>query len=248
MRRLRLRYGVRGKVRFLSSRDVTRVFERALRRAGLRVAYSQGYSPRPRLHFGLALSTGYESDAEYLDIDLEGDHTGAVEPEWVLSALAHCLPRGIEAEACAEIPTSEPSLQEAVTSTAWTALVRRDPVELGERAAAVTASGSHPIQIVRKGKQLCEDLLPLLLELGVTPAGSTADAPPVPGANTEYARLDFELGTKPRSVRPAELLVALGVDEPVLVRRTCQWIQRGPRRFEPLELIGEPPHAQVRAS
>ena len=44
--RLRLRYEKLGKVRFLSHRDVARVLERAVRRAGLPVAYSEGFSPR----------------------------------------------------------------------------------------------------------------------------------------------------------------------------------------------------------
>ncbi|MFM7508748.1 MAG: TIGR03936 family radical SAM-associated protein, partial [Actinomycetota bacterium] len=51
--RLRVRYNKRGRVRFLSHRDVARCLERAVRRAGLPVAYSQGFSPRARLHFGL---------------------------------------------------------------------------------------------------------------------------------------------------------------------------------------------------
>ena len=37
------------------------------------VAYTEGFSPRPRISFGLALSTGYESLAEYLDADLQVD-------------------------------------------------------------------------------------------------------------------------------------------------------------------------------
>ena len=45
--RQRVRFAKHGKVRFLSHRDVARVWERALRRAGIRVAYSEGFSPRP---------------------------------------------------------------------------------------------------------------------------------------------------------------------------------------------------------
>ena len=57
----RVRFTKLGKIRFLSHRDLARVWERGLRRTGVRVAYSEGFSPRPRLSFGLALSTGYES-------------------------------------------------------------------------------------------------------------------------------------------------------------------------------------------
>ena len=61
--RLRVRYSKKGKVRFTSHRDVARIWERALRRVGLGMAYSQGFSPRPKMSFGLALSTGHESEA-----------------------------------------------------------------------------------------------------------------------------------------------------------------------------------------
>jgi radical SAM-linked protein len=74
--RIRVRFTKQGKVRFTSHRDVARLWERALRRAALPVASTEGFSPRPKMHFGLALSTGHESCGEYLDIDLrerEGD-------------------------------------------------------------------------------------------------------------------------------------------------------------------------------
>ena len=65
--RIRVRFAKVGKVRWTSHRDLARIWERAIRRVGLPVAYSQGFSPRPKVHFGLALSTGHESLAEYLD-------------------------------------------------------------------------------------------------------------------------------------------------------------------------------------
>ncbi|HJL83618.1 MAG TPA: TIGR03936 family radical SAM-associated protein, partial [Acidimicrobiales bacterium] len=68
--RLRVRFAKTGKVRFVGHRDVARIWERSLRKASLSVAYSEGFSPRPKLSFGLALSTGYESNAEYLEIEL----------------------------------------------------------------------------------------------------------------------------------------------------------------------------------
>ena len=68
--KLRLRYSKLGKIRFTSHRDTARVWERAMRRAGVPVATSAGFTPRPRLSFGLALPTGAESVAEYLDLDV----------------------------------------------------------------------------------------------------------------------------------------------------------------------------------
>jgi radical SAM-linked protein len=247
MIRMRVRYSQYGKVRFLSSRDMARVAERAIRRAGLSVAYSEGYSPRPKLHFGLALSTGYESDAEYLDLDLDPERGGPVDADKVGSALQPCLPRGLLITAIGEIEAGEPSLQEAVTSTAWRAEVLEDPLPLAARAESLLRSESHEIEIVRKGKQMSEDLRPLLLHLAVRPVEQRPSPGPLEPI-APRAELSFELGTKPRSIRPSELLATLGVEEPVTVARTHQWIQRGTQRIEPLGLPEVPPHAQVRAS
>src|SRR5690348_10078673 len=65
---VRLRYTKRGKVRWISHRDVARALERAFRVAQLPLAFTEGFSPRPKVSFGLALSTGHESDAEYIDL------------------------------------------------------------------------------------------------------------------------------------------------------------------------------------
>ncbi len=53
--RLRIRFAKMGRVRWTSHRDVARMWERALRRARLPMAYTEGFSPRPKLSFGLAL-------------------------------------------------------------------------------------------------------------------------------------------------------------------------------------------------
>ena len=65
---VRLRYAKRGKIRWISHRDVARALERAFRITELPLAFTGGFSPRPRVSFGLALSTGHESDAEYVDL------------------------------------------------------------------------------------------------------------------------------------------------------------------------------------
>ncbi|MDQ1479625.1 MAG: hypothetical protein QOI44_486, partial [Actinomycetota bacterium] len=63
---VRLRYTKQGKVRWISHRDVARALERAFRITKLPLAFTEGFSPRPKVSFGLALSTGHESEAEYL--------------------------------------------------------------------------------------------------------------------------------------------------------------------------------------
>jgi radical SAM-linked protein len=238
--KVRVRYAKVGKVRFLSHRDLARILERAVRRAGLPVAYSQGFSPRAKLHFGLALSTGYESMAEYVDIDLDDPADGATpvaRADEVADLLQPCLPPGVVMTASTELAPGTPSLQDAVTSSTWEFLLPADRLEDAAAAAAeMLAAEELPVELVRKGKQVREDLRPLLLSLDVD-------------RHADGALLTVELGTKPRSVRPAELLAAMRLPEhPLRVVRTHQWIQSDGERREPVELAAPSPHASVRAS
>ena len=110
--RLRVRFAKIGKIRFIGHRDVARVTERAIRKVGLPVAYSQGYSPRMKLSFGLALPTGYESVAEFVDLPLQPDATtdaatGAV--PCTVSDAATGAPMGVPTDAATGLPMSVPT-------------------------------------------------------------------------------------------------------------------------------------------
>ncbi len=243
--RLRLRYSVHGKVRFCSQRDVARMWERALRRSPLEVAWSQGFSPRPLLSFGLGLPTGAESLGEYLDVRLtrppQATGTDLVALPGVLSPL---LPEGIEVQACAPLDDAADSLQQAVASCVWEMEVDGlDEMGLVARVEQALGAESLPVARTRKGRPVHDDLRPAIWEL--TPIRARAQAP---GGTV---RLRAELTTRPRGVRPGELLAGLGADL-VLVRalRTHQWIEDGGTRREPLSACGTGAalHAEERAS
>jgi radical SAM-linked protein len=243
MTRLRLRYRKLGKVRFTSARDVARLWERALRRAALPLAMTEGFSPRPKVHFGLALSTGHESMGEYVDVDLRPPPDGeTVEVPFALlpERLTALLPPGLTVDAVAEIDRRQPSLQQAVTSCTWH-LDFSDvaPDDLGDRVEQLLARETVLVTRERKGQAVRDDLRPSVLALAAH--GTTLEA---------------ELATQPRGVRPAELLGALDppLADPITtggrVCRTQQWIisADGARR-EPLSRDATPaPHAEVRAS
>ncbi len=92
VQRVRLRFAKRGRLRFLSHRDVARSFERAVRRAGVPVAHSHGFSPHPRLSWFGAAPTGTASEAEYVEIGL----TRPVDPAELVVALDSALPAGLD--------------------------------------------------------------------------------------------------------------------------------------------------------
>src|SRR5271169_6220069 len=70
VQRLIVRYAKRGRMRFASHRDIARAVERGVRRAGLPVAHSAGFTPHPKISYAGAAPTGAASEAEYLEIGL----------------------------------------------------------------------------------------------------------------------------------------------------------------------------------
>jgi hypothetical protein len=92
VQRLRVRYAKRGRLRFTSHRDISRAVERAVRRAGIPVAYSAGFSPHPKISYAGAAPTGVASEAEYLEIGV----TTPCDPEQVRSGLDESLPPGLD--------------------------------------------------------------------------------------------------------------------------------------------------------
>ena len=241
--RVRLRFAKLGKVRWTSHRDVARMWERALRRVDLPVAYSAGFSPRPKVSFGLALSTGHESVAEYLDVDLDSPQgpcpnggIAEIDVADLPARLSPALPVGVDVLAAARIEPRTPSLQEAVTSCTWRIEVPdRSPDQLAALVARAMAADELMVTRERKGHEVTDDLRPAILSLELA------------GRTVRGTELEAELAIQTRSVRPAELLRALdGSLEEGSVCRTHQWIQTPEgARFEPLPLA---PHATERAS
>ena len=87
-----IRYAKRGRMRFASHRDVARAVERGVRKAGLPIAYSAGFSPHPKISYAGAAPTGTASEAEYLEIAL----TSACPAPDVRDRLDAALPDGID--------------------------------------------------------------------------------------------------------------------------------------------------------
>lgn len=235
--RLRIRFSKLGKVRFTSHRDVARIWERAFRRAELRLAYSEGFSPRPKLSFGLALSTGHESLGEYLDAELATGTEGEVDVDGdgLATLLSTCLPAGLDAVALAPIAPRTVSLQADVTSCTWViGIDGASPAQAVEAVDGVLAATELIATIRRKGEATTGDLRPGLHELAVLdgfPLGSADGADP--GSVVLHARL----ATQPHAVRPGDLVGALfpkGRERRVV--RMNQWIESDGARREPLEL------------
>jgi len=89
---VRVRFRKGGDLRLVSHRDLMKCFERMFRRAGLPVAATRGFNPRPRLVFSLALALGIVGRQEVVELELDA----ALAPEAVHEALARQAPPGLE--------------------------------------------------------------------------------------------------------------------------------------------------------
>lgn len=91
MRSLRVWIKKEGRAKYISHLDMNRCFARAVRRANLSLWYTEGFNPHPYLNFLTPLSLGQESEAEPLDIKVEGDMTNSE----IHEKLSAVMPEGI---------------------------------------------------------------------------------------------------------------------------------------------------------
>lgn len=115
VQRLRLRFGRRGVVRFLSHLEQIELFRRTVRRADLPVAYTGGFSPQIKMSFGPAVSVGHESDSEYFEVEM----TRRMEPEEVAARVTPILPEGYTLLSVRKVPVFFPSLDSLLNVTEY---------------------------------------------------------------------------------------------------------------------------------
>lgn len=153
--RLRVTYGKAGRLRFLSHLEVVRACERAVRRAGLAYAVTQGFNPHMKVAFGPALPVGTGGCAESYDVWL----TTFVPPAQALTRLREAASEGIAPTGARYLPEKAPSLAAALTLAEYEVLVEGPgvgPDEVRAGLEAVLADGSLAIE--HKGKSKVFDL------------------------------------------------------------------------------------------
>ena len=209
VQRIRLRFAKRGRLRFLSHRDVARSFERAVRRAGIPVAHSHGFSPHPRLSWVGAAPTGAASEAEYLEIGL----TRELDPETVRAALDAALPDGLDVLDAAV--ASGKGLPDRIDAGRWHLEIPGvDPAELDRAVTLLLAEDSVVVTRITPSGRREIDVRAALVELAVGAGGGATTGPAVPGtagARADCAILTAVVRQMTPTVRPDDVLGALGV-------------------------------------
>ncbi len=147
--RQRLFYAKQGDIRFLSHLEVIQVFFRAFRRAGIKLHYSHGFNPVPKVSFSPALPVGTESLAEYLDVDLIAPVTDAAE---FMLRLNRQLPTGFQILTVTDMPDKKNDAAENLSC--YRGSLNRDlSVEERDAIKNFLDSDGFVITKIRKGRQ-----------------------------------------------------------------------------------------------
>jgi radical SAM-linked protein len=167
--RIRITYAKGQRLKYISHLDLARTWERAFRRAGLPVAYSQGFNPRPRFQLAAALPVGVTGREELLDLWL----AEPLSPTEVLSCLRPALPVGLDVSHVEEVDRKAAALQSQLRAADYVVVVgSEEPVEaIQTRIQALLEAPTLLRQRHHKGKQQTYDLRPLIQEVSVAVEG-----------------------------------------------------------------------------
>jgi radical SAM-linked protein len=164
VQRLRVTYSRREEVKYLAHLDMMRLWERALQRGDIPVAYSQGYSPKPKIAIGAPLPVGYTSEGELMDVFLSRRMT----PYAFIRRMDEALPAGVRVMGVEEINPRLPSLQSQIRAAEYRVALHTGvlPGAVGEQVQHLLNKVSLPRRRERgDGKVKEYDLRPLIEDL-----------------------------------------------------------------------------------
>jgi radical SAM-linked protein len=188
--RYRVRFRKHGDVRWIGHRDLARTLEQAFRRAGINMAMTQGFHPRPKFSFPLALALGVEGRREVMELQLEA----AISPDEMIETAAALLPPGLE---LLEVVRITDGLKKARVQTATYAIEIPEDRRLPLLEAIDRLLGETSVAVQRADKQRLVDIRPGIQDVRFS-----------------QGLLEMRLAVTPEfAVRPREVLQALGLED-----------------------------------
>jgi radical SAM-linked protein len=163
--RLRLSFAKKKEIKYIAHLDLALAWERALRRAGVPLAYSQGFNPRPKIQFASGLPLGTTGSAEIMDIIF----TEPLEPDEIQARIVPKLPPGIGLNSVQEVPMSAPTLQNLLSQADYRVVVETDLTTevLQERITLLLQAEKIMQMRKRKKKQETFDMRPWVHQLQI---------------------------------------------------------------------------------
>jgi radical SAM-linked protein len=207
MQRLRIRFRRGEEIKFISHLDIMRLWQRALHRAQIPLAYTEGFSPHPRLSLAAPLAVGVTSQAELMDVFC----SQWVSPHFFTDAVSQQLPAGIEIVQVFSVAPTMPSLQSQVGYAEYEVKLEaeKDKAEVEAALASLLATEQLPWHHERDTGTRNYDLRALIDDLWLTEWRQ--------GFSTIGMRLRCDSGG---SGRPEQVAAALGFSHPTSIHRT----------------------------
>jgi radical SAM family uncharacterized protein/radical SAM-linked protein len=223
--RLRLKWSKSEEVRFTSHLDVGRIVERAIRRSGIPIAYSEGFHPHQKVAFGPPLPLGFVSDAEYLDLQLSEPYTSQF-----LQRLDRALPPGFRFLEARPVLGKSDSLSFIINLAIYEIMLGIGSDQARALIESIMASQSMVVQ--RTSKEVTKDVD---IRRHIVKIDSHAE--------DEGLRLEMHLGLGTEGyARPEEVLVyGFGLSPRevagLLIRRTGLLVRKQGRLLTPMEVV-----------
>lgn len=168
--KVRMKFSKNGPIKFIGHLDVMRYFQKAIRRAEIDIAYSQGFSPHQIMSFAQPLGVGVESNGEYVDVELNT----AVSSKDVMDKLNAVMNEGIKIESVKKLPEGAINAMASVAASKYLISIKAG-YDLGVDFFGQCAklSQKEHIYIVKKTKksEVEMDLKPAIFEMNVTEDG-----------------------------------------------------------------------------
>ena len=160
MQRLRITFSRGEEIKYLSHLDIMRLWERALRRADIPLAYSQGFSPHPKISIAAPLPIGVTSDGELMDLFLRK----TISPYFLMKAMSEQMPAGIALVAVEQVSPKLPSLQSQVRQAEYRVelAAEKEKADVEQALNSFMAKEHFPWQHQRDGEVRQYDLRALV--------------------------------------------------------------------------------------
>jgi radical SAM family uncharacterized protein/radical SAM-linked protein len=179
VQKIRFEFRKVGELRYLSHLELMRALQRALRRAGQPLAYTQGFNPQPKVSVAQALAVGVEGLRELGEVEF----TSRVEPDDLLASWNRQLPPELEILRTWEAPLHGPSLSAGVRGAVYQ--IRLEPngwdslalaaIGTARACADFLAQGPITVEVTKKGEKVTLDARPFIQVFTAAPSDDGAD-------------------------------------------------------------------------
>ena len=204
VQRLRVTFSRGEELKYITHLDMMRFWERALRRAGIPMSYSEGFSPHPQIALAAPLAVGVTGESELLDVFLER----AMKPADFIEAVAPQLPAGIAVTRAEEVGLALPSMQAELKAAEYIVAVAQPEPTARDAVAHFMAQQHVPWEHQREDQVRSYDIREMVYEMDVAASDEAATS----------LRMLLKSDSS-GSGRPEQVALALGLGQPVRIHR-----------------------------